>query len=192
MAEIPDDVLEEVERLSRLARRAVDDGEREAYTDRRDSLLATHGYRAQIRRADHGEVLVCYPADWVVDGTVYPDRIDDTSRAVERPLDGPGEPDDWDELDARNREIVRTVAKSAGPTHGANADAFADFMGNHYAKPIADATPAEVEEFLTEYYPRNAWPSEEQRSAVHDSLEHVFAAADVEPPFDPKATSEQD
>lgn len=184
MAELPADIVDDVERLARLARRAVDDNERQAYVERRDGLLEEHGFRARIRREEHRDVLVCYPVDWIEDGTVHPDNVDDTGRAIERPLDGPGEPDDWDALDAENREAVRKVAESAGPVHGANVDAFADFMGNHYAKPIADATPAEVEEFLTQYYPRNAWPSDDQRAVVRESLGYLFAAVEVDPPVD--------
>lgn len=184
MAELPDDVIDEVERIARLARRAVDDNERAAYVERRDGLLEEHGFRARIRREDHRDVLVCYPADWVDDGTVYLDDIDDTSRAVERPLDGTGNPEDWDALDTENREVVRDVVESAGPVHGANAEAFADFMSNHYAKPVAEATRGEVEEFLTEYFPRNVWPTEDQRAVVRESLAYVFAAVDVDPPLD--------
>jgi ADP-heptose:LPS heptosyltransferase len=43
-------------------------------------------------------------------------------------------------------------------------------MGNHYLKRVGDATDAEREEFLTDYYPRNAWPSAEQEAIVEESL----------------------
>lgn len=184
MAEVPDDIVDEVERLARLARRTVDDNERKAYTERQNALLEDHGFRARIREEDQRDVLVCYPEDWIEDGTVHPDNVDDTDRAIERPLDGPGDPDDWDAVDATNREAVRAVAESAGPVHRANADAFADYMGNHYAKPVDEATRAEVEEFLTEYFPRNAWPTDDQRAVVRESLGYLFAAVEVSPPVD--------
>ena len=184
MAEVPDDIVDEVERLARLARRTVDDNERKAYIKRRDALLEDHGFRARIREEEQRDVLVCYPEDWIEDGTVHPDNVDDTDRAIERPLDGPGDPDDWDAVDEANREAVRAVAESAGPVHGANADAFADYMGNHYAKPVAEATRAEVEEYLTEYFPRNAWPTDDQRAVVRESLGHLFAAVEISPPAD--------
>ena len=184
MAEVPDDVIAEAERLSRLARRAVDENERRAYRERRDELLSPYGFLARIRSEERRDVLVCYPEKWLDDGTVDPDHIEDLTRAVERPLDGPGDPEDWDTLDGHNRTVARTVAETAGPVHGANAEAFADFMGNHYAKPVEEASRAEVEEFLGEYFPRNAWPTDAQREAVRDSLAWVFDAADAEPPGD--------
>lgn len=186
---LPADVLRAVERLTRLARRAVDENEREAYCDRRDALLADHGYTARIREDD--DTLVCYPDEWLDDGVVHPDRIDDLSDAVELSLAGPGDPDDWDALDARNRELVAAVCERHGPVHGANAEAFADFMGNHYAKPIPSATGEEIEEFLGEYYVRNAWPSPAERSVVTESIERLFeSSGEPLPTFDVPATLE--
>ncbi|WP_290814455.1 rnhA operon protein [Halovivax sp.] len=173
---LPDDVVDDAERLTRLAREAIDENERDAYRERRADLLAEHGYAARVREAD--DTLVCHPAEWLADGTVRTDRIEDLSRAVEVSLSGPGDPDDWDALDARNRELVATVREEYGEIHGANADALADFMGNHYAKPIADATGAELEEFLGEYFVRNAWPSARQRATVGRSVALCFEAAD--------------
>ncbi|WP_254863794.1 DUF7108 family protein [Halovivax gelatinilyticus] len=171
---LPAALLRDVCRLTRLARRAVDENERTAYTDRRDELLAERGYTARLRETD--ETLVCHPASWLDDGVVRTDRIDDLSEAVELRLAGPGDPDDWDALDAANRDLVETVRTRHGDVHAANADTFADFMGNHCAKPIPSATATEIETFLAEYYPRNAWPSRAQRAVVTRSIEHVFDA----------------
>ena len=77
-------------------------------------------------------------------------------------------------------EIIEAVAERVGAVHAANARAFADFMGNHYARRVETATAAELREFLTEYYPRNAWPSDEQRDAVERSLEHVFSVTETD------------
>ena len=176
--DLPDEVVEAAERLTRLARRAVDEGEAAAYRDDRDDRLAEYGFLARVRDAD--DTLVLYPEEWVTgDGTARVARIDDTGRAVERRLSGAGDPDDWTEIEDHNAELVDRVADDHGAVHAANARAFADFMGNHYARRVEDAGADEVSEFLTEYYPRNAWPSKEQREVVETSIRHLFAAADA-------------
>lgn len=192
--DIPVDAVAEVERLTRLARAAADRGDVEAptgevaegpdeatlYLRRRDELLAAHGYTNRLRESD--DTLVLYPEEWVEDGTVQIDRIDDTERAVECSLSGPGDEDAWADVEAHNAALVADVAETAGEEHAANARAFADFMGNHYSKELERATPGEIREFLTDYYPRNAWPSEEQAALVEASLKELFGAAGVEPP----------
>lgn len=181
-AALPADAVEEAARLTRLARAAVDPDERDVYRERRAELVADHGYAARVREEDAREVLVLYPDEWLDDGLVRTDRIDDTGRAIERLLSGPGDPDDWDAVDAHNRSIAARVADRYGPVHGANARAFADFMGNHYARRVDSATDDEVAEFLTEYFPRNAWPTAEQKRAVEDSIDRVFDAATTDDP----------
>jgi len=179
--DLPPGVAEEAERLTRLAREAVDDAEAAAHRDRRDDLLADHGYVARVRSDDAGDTLVAYPAEWVDDdGHVRVDRIEDVDRGVERPLSGPGDADEWDSVEAHNRAVADRVEREHGPVHGANAHAFADFMGNHYAKPVERATPDEREEFLSDYFPRNAWPTDAQRAAVERSLSLVEEAIDSE------------
>jgi hypothetical protein len=42
---------------------------------------------------------------------------------------------------------------------------------------VEAATTAMREEFLTDYFPRNAWPDDDQRAAVEESLELVTAVA---------------
>ena len=180
MSELPDDAVQEAERLTRLARNAVDEREAGTYERRRDELLAEHGFASRIR--DEDDTLVLHPTEWVVDGVVRVDRIDDTDRAVEVSLSGPGEETEWAAVEEHNAKLVAAVASEHGPVHAANARAFADFMGNHYAKRAESATGDEIEEFLTEYFPRNAWPSEEQRTAVETTVELVFEAADAEVP----------
>lgn len=175
-SELPSSVVDEAERLTRLAREASGD-ERDAYEHRREALLAGHDFAARVRTDDPGDVLVCYPAEWREDGTVRTDRIDDLSRAVEVPLAGPGDPDDWDAVEAQNRELVAAVREAHGDVHGDNAAALADFMGNHCARPIESATSAELAEFRTEYFVRNAWPSDAQRATIDESIERVFETA---------------
>ena len=180
--ELPADVIERAVRLTRHARRATDDSERAAYLNERRDLLATHGFRARVRDEDRA-VLVLYPDEWVEDGTVHPDRIDDTDRGIERSLEGTGE-DDWETVDAHNRELVAAVEDAHGPVHGANAAALADFMGNHYKKRIERATREELQLFFEEYYPRNAWPTDDQKSVVRESVRLVFEQAGVPVPLD--------
>ena len=181
-AELPEAAVDEAARLTRLARDAVDGAEAAAYREDRRELLAEHGYRARVREDDGGAVLVCYPADWATDGVVDPAGIEDVDRAVERPLSGAADPDDWAAVEAHNREIAERVEAEHGGVHGATAHAFADFMGNHYARRLETAGPRECREFLEEYLPRNAWPTAEQLAVAADSLALTFEAAGSEPP----------
>ena len=174
---LPAEVLEETERLTRLARKAAIEDEREAYLGRRAEILAPHEYTARVREETDGDVLVIHPAEWHDGEVIRTDRIEDLSRAVEIRLEGAGDPDDWDTVDAENRAIVEEVREKHGAVHAENATAFADFMGNHYARPMASATEAEITEFLEDYFVRNAWPSEEQRAVIEESIELVFETA---------------
>jgi hypothetical protein len=173
--ELPARVVEEAERLTRRAREAVDDAERAGALRARDRLLADHGFTARIRNEDR-EVLVLYPTEWVTDGTVRLGRIDDLDRGVERPLSGAGG-DDWASVDAHNRDLAQDVERRHGEAHGANAQALADFAGNHYGKRIERLTGAELGLFLEEYYPRNVWPSDDQKAVVEESVRYVFEQA---------------
>lgn len=177
---LPGDVLEAAERLTRRARAASDDDEAAAYRAERDELLAAHGYAARVREDDARDVLVCYPAEWIAEGVIRVEAIEDRSRAVEIPLSGPGEPDDWAAVDAHNRAVAETVADRHGEPHGATARALADFAGNHYAKPIEELTCEERREFREEYLPRNAWPSDAQREQVEESVRLALAVANAE------------
>ena len=172
--DLPESVVEEAERLTRLARDATDPDEATAAREARESLLDGHAFVARERDDD---VLVLHPADWVADGAVRVERIDDTERAVEVPLEAPADDAEWDAVDARNRTVVAAVRERHGDVHGDNAAAFADFMGNHYLKPIEEATARMRAEFLAEYFPRNAWPSEDQRAVVEESVEKAMAVA---------------
>lgn len=174
---LPADVIETAETLTRRARGAVDPQEADAYRDRRDDLLADYGFRARVRAEDSRAVLVLHPADWLEDGTVDVDAVD-TDRAIERPLSGAGDPDDWADVEADNRRLARRVADAHGDPHGRTAHALADFAGNHYAKPIGDLTPAELAEFRREYLPRNGWPTEEQLASLVESLRIVSEECD--------------
>jgi hypothetical protein len=184
MTDLPREAVAAAERLTRLARRAVDDAEAAAYERDREERLAEHGFTARIRESD--DTLVLHPTEWLDGDTARMDRIEDTDRAVELSLSGSGDPESWDEVETHNAAVVERVAERAGEVHAANARAFADFMGNHYARQVETATAAELAEFLTEYFPRNAWPSDEQRDAVEQSLEHVFTVTETSmPEFSP-------
>jgi len=184
--DLPDEVVDEAERLTRLARRAVDPDAAAAYREHRAELVADHEFTDRVREDDPGETLVLYPEEWVEDGTVRPERVEDTDRAVEVSLSGPGDPDRWERVDEHNRDLVAAVRRAHGDVHGDNAAALADFAGNHYAKEMESLTAAELAEFRTDYYRRNVWPSEEQRSSIEESVRLVFEAAGVQaPPFEP-------
>lgn len=166
--DVPAETVDEAERLTRLARRAVDPDAADAYRDRRDDLVSDHDYTARLREED--DTLVLYPAEWVEDGTVQFDRIENTDRGVEVSLSGPGDAERYDEIAAHHDEVVGQIEAEHGPDHAANVRAFGDFMANHYVKPVEDATPDERAEFLEEFYPRNVWPTDAQRELVEASL----------------------
>lgn len=175
MTDLPPDVVDEAERLTRLARAADDPGEADAYRRDRAQRLAEHDYVARVRDDD---TLVCHPAEWVDDdGLIRTDRVADTDHAVERPLDAPDSEGDWETIDAHNRALADRVADEHGQPHGANAAAFADYMSNHHAARVEDATATQIETFLADYYPRNAWPTDEQRAVVQRSLKYLFQEA---------------
>ncbi|MFC7006457.1 DUF7108 family protein [Halalkalicoccus salilacus] len=184
MADLPDDVIEEAERLTRLARNVPAEEESTLYRERREELLADHEFTARVREEGATETLVLHPEEWVEEGTIHPARIDDTDRAVEIHLAGPASPDDWAVVEEHNRAVADRVRAEHGDVHGANAEAFADFMGNHYARRVETATPQEREEFLSEYFVRNAWPSEDQKAVVERSLEFVDRTAKADRPAD--------
>jgi len=173
---LPEPVVDEAERLTRLARNAADD-EAAAYRAQRGETLDEHDYTARVR--DEDDTLVLYPDAWLDGETVRLERVEDTDRAVEVPLSGTNGEDAWPEIEAHNADLVAAVADEHGAVHAANARAFADFMGNHYLARIESATADQVTEFIEEYYPRNAWASSAQREVVDASLEYVFGAADT-------------
>jgi hypothetical protein len=178
---LPEDVVQRAEQLTRRAREAVDENEAAAYRAEREELLAEHDYRARIREEEN-DVLVMYPDEWLDDGVVQLDAVEDLDRGIERPLEGPGDADHWEAVESHNRGLAERVEAAYGEVHGANAHALADFMSNHYAKQIEQATGEELAEFVEEYFPRNAWPSDEQKAVVDASLEYVFESVNAEPP----------
>ncbi|QLG48061.1 DUF7108 family protein [Natrinema halophilum] len=176
--DLPRDVVDEIERLTRLQRSAADETEAEAYESRCEELLADHEFTARIRDDEGDDVLVLHPDAWHGDGVIRTDRIDDIERAVEIPLEGTGDPDDWDHVDASNRSLVEAVRDVHGEVHGDNASLLADFASNHYAKPIESLTGEELAEFRTEYFVRNAWPTEKQKEVIEESIRLLFEIAD--------------
>jgi hypothetical protein len=177
---LPDELLDEAERLTRLARDVPDQGEAAAHRRRRDELLSEHGYVARYREAD--DTLVLNPAEWFENGVARTDQMDDLSRAVERPLSDAGADDEWRDVEAHNADVVERVDAEHGPVHAANVRAFADFMGNHYTRRVETASRRELREFLDEYYPRNAWPTDAQKTVVEESLRLLFETVDAELP----------
>jgi len=171
--ELPEPVIERATQLTRWARRATGP-EAAEYRQRREELLEGRDYVARVREGST-DTLVLYPAEWVEDGTVRIDRIDDTDRGIERSLEGGTE--NWAVVDEHNRELADAVEAEHGPVHGANALALAEFASNHYASRIETLSTAALSEFLTEYFPRNAWPSAEQKAVVERSIELTFEAA---------------
>lgn len=174
----PPEVIAEAERLTRLARRATDDAEAAAYRERRATVLAEEGYVARVREEEPGATLVCHPAEWLdEDGVVDLDAVADVDRAVEVSLSGTDAGDEWAATDEHNRDLVEAVRDGYGDPHAENARAFADFVGNHYATPIEEATGRQIAIFLREYYPRNAWPSDAAASSVNRSLRLLLEVA---------------
>ncbi len=180
MSELPQDAVEAAERLTKLARRVGDDSEAEAYRKRRAETLADHNYAARVREED--DTLVLYPEEWLEDGTVVLDRIEDTDRAVEVPLAAASDEGSWEDIEAHNAALVEAVAEEYGELHGKNARAFADFMGNHYLARVDEATDDQLAEFTTEYFPRNAWPDKKQREIVETSLEYLSSVSEADCP----------
>jgi len=166
-------------RLTRQARDA-DSPAAAAHRRARGRLLDAVGYEARERSTSDQTILVLHPREWVVDGRVDPAAIDDISRAVELQVEGPGAPEQWDTVARHNEAVAEAVAETHGPVHGANARAFATYMSNHLARPVEEATDSMRREFRTEYFPRNAWPSDQQRAVVERSLVHVETQAGPE------------
>ena len=171
--ELPSEIIKRAETLTRQMRNAVDENERSAYLRERRRVLSEYGFRARVREDETGDVLVCYPVEWVDDGTIQPDRVEDISRGVERQLSGVGD-DSWETVNSHNQTIVAEIEHEHGPTHAANAAALAEFAGNHYKKRIGELSNAELEVFLTEYYPRNVWPTDDQKAVVEESVQLVI------------------
>ncbi|SMO38084.1 DUF7108 domain-containing protein [Halorubrum cibi] len=173
--DVPVEVVDEAERLTRLAREATDPAAAEGYRDRRDELVTSHEYAPRVREED--DTLVLYPEEWMESGTVQLDRIEETDRAVEVSLSGPGDPDRYREVAAYNDAVVDAIAERADDVHAETARSFAAFMSNHYVRAVDDATPEMRTEFREEFFPRNGWPTDEQRSALEESLETIERVA---------------
>ncbi|MFB6112283.1 MAG: rnhA operon protein [Halobacteriaceae archaeon] len=188
--ELPTEVVAEAARLTRLARRVPDEpsstphgeservSEADRYRDERDAMLADYGFSARVREEGDGAVLVCYPDAWLEDGLANIEAIEDTDRAVERRLDGAGDAGDWDTVVAHNRDLAARVDARHGDPHGATATAFAEFMANHHVRRVETATASDILEFVDDYFPRNAFPDDAQRSRVIRSVRYLLKIAD--------------
>ncbi|MDB9301553.1 hypothetical protein PN417_11450 [Halorubrum ezzemoulense] len=180
--DVPVEAVDEAERLTRLAREAESaeptpeiEQAADQYRERRDALAAEYGYTARVR--DEDDALVLYPDEWMDDGTVQLDRVEDTERAVEVSLSGPGDADRYREVAAYNEAVAGAVAEREADVHARTAETFAAFMSNHYVRPVDDATPAMRTEFREEYLVRNGWPTDEQLAAVDESLSVIESVA---------------
>lgn len=179
--DVPVDIVDEAERLTRLAREADDDAAAEFYRDRRDELVVDHDYVPRLRADD--DTLVLYPDEWMADGTVQLDQIETTDRAVEVSLSGPGDADRFQEIAAYNDAVAAAVAERKADVHADTARTFAAFMSNYYVRPVDDATPDMRAEFREEFLVRNGWPTDEQLAVVDESLSVIEAvAADIDGP----------
>ncbi|ELZ50821.1 hypothetical protein C464_01826 [Halorubrum coriense DSM 10284] len=186
--DVPVEAVDEAERLTRLAREAESaeptpeiEAAADQYRERRDALATEYGYTVRVR--DEDDTLVLYPDEWMDHGTVQLDRVEDTGRAVEVSLSGPGDADRYREVAAYNEAVAEAVAEREADVHARTAETFAAFMSNHYVRPVDDATPAMRAEFREEYLVRNGWPTDEQLAAVDESLSMIESvAADINDP----------
>lgn len=160
-----------VEEVIRLTREALA-GDEEARMER-DEFVQRHGYRARYREDDR--VLVLYPDDWVEDGEVVLDEVEDVDRALEVDLEREME---WRDAHRENEEVLREFEERFDDWQAYNARAFTEFLENHYSTSIHGATERLVEEFLGEYYPRNVWPPEEAEGCVEESVELLLETAE--------------
>lgn len=196
--DVPVEAVDEAERLTRLAREAESaeatpqiEEAADQYRERRDALAAEYGYTARVR--DEDDALVLYPDEWMDDGTVQLDRVEDTDRAVEVSLSGPGDTDRYREVAAYNETVAEEVAERKADVHARTAETFAAFMSNHYVRPVDDATPEMRAEFREEYLVRNGWPTDEQLDAVDESLSVIESvAAGVDEPAEIEDSADVD
>ncbi len=184
MPDLPPSVVQTVRAMTRTARFATH-ARPDAIRERRDALLARFGYRARVRADDPVPTLVCYPDAWIEDGLLQPEQLESTDDAVEVPLSSVGSLEEFEAIEAHNQDVAQRVTDHYGALHGKTAAAFGTYMANHHNAPIEAATPSQVDHFRSDYFPRNAWPTDEQVAALDTSLELLFEVANVaDPPVD--------
>lgn len=171
VAEADDRTVERVVDLTRSLESIPEGPDRERLLDRRRRLLDSLSMCCHVRRGPIGDVVVLFPASWVVGGTVELDRIDDIDEAIERPLDDQTTEDDWAAIHEHNLAIAEAVERRCGPVHGETVRALATYLSNHHLCRIEDATPTQLETFKEDYFERNAWPTEEQGVLLDRSIE---------------------
>ncbi len=154
--DVPVEAVDEAERLTRLAREAesaepTPEIEEAAafYRERRDELAADHGYVPRVRERD--DTLVLYPEAWMDGDTVRVDRVEDTDRAVEVSLSGPGDAGRYREVAAYNDAVAEAVAEREAAVHARIAEILDDrgipaAKGDEgaWAPPISDAEAFEI------------------------------------------------
>lgn len=176
MPDLPDPVFEAARAMTRTIRRGTHP-DSATVRERRDTLLDRYGFAARVREDESGPVLVCYPDHWLEGGTFQPGKLESTENAVEGPLYSVPDGDSWAAIEAHNAALAERVADQFGEPHGTNAESFGTYMANHHAAHVEAATATEIEDFLGEYFPRNAWPSRVEAAAVESSLERLFDVA---------------
>jgi hypothetical protein len=170
---LPETVVERVTQLTRWARRATEPDATEYRDVGNDYSQSVGTLRVFGRGNRHARAL---PRGMGRGQHRPADRIDNLDRGVEQPLEGSSE--DWAVVNEHNRELAATIDTEHGPVHGANALALAEFAGNHYGSRIEHLSKTALTEFLTEYFPRNVWPSAEQKDVVEESIRLTFDATD--------------
>ena len=173
LTDTEDELIDRIVELSRQIISEVDQTAIKSLEERRDRLLEHLPYRVYIRSDTDEPVLVLYPESWIHDGIVDPDRIDSIDEAIERPLSSTVTEDDWADIHRHNMSIAKEVADRFGPVHGANIQALASFLSNHYLTRIEDINSAQLREFRDEYFVRNAWPTVEQKVVLDRSIKIV-------------------
>lgn len=187
--QLPESVVDEAVRLTRLAERAPESAppgafgeettlsEADRYRRERTELLREQEFRARLREDDSGLTLVCYPAEWLQNGEIDLAAVEDTDRAIERRIDGTGGSDTWEPVAEHNREVATAVASRYGDPHARTARSFGRFMASHRVRRVETATAEDILEFVEEFFPRNTWPTDAQQAVVMRSIRLTIAAA---------------
>ncbi len=152
--------------MTRLAREVVDDAEADAYRTERDEILAEYDYTARIRNDETGDVLVCHPVEWVDDGVIRPERVDDIDRGVEIRLSAPatrtsGQRSRW------NRAVVDAVTVAQVRHTRTRSCSLIQGITTRNRSRRRRRRNSGVSRRLC---PRNAWPTAEQRSVLDQSI----------------------
>lgn len=171
--ELDESTIERARQLTKRARAISDEDAAQRIRAVRDRLLDRWEYRAREREDDTGVYLILYPTAWLGDGGIDVDAIEDIDRAEEVPLERGDKERTWESIHSNNMSVATAIERKYGPVHGKTARDFGTYLSNHHLLRIEEATANEFEDFRTEYFPRNCWPSEEQAALLERSLAFV-------------------